>query len=233
VATHPTRFGFFAILPMPDADGSATEAAYALDELGADGVVLLSSHHDGSYLGDPRFDAVLAELDRRSAVAFVHPVAPAFFDRIDVSIPAFAIEFTFDTTRAAFNLAHTGALERYPDIRFVQSFVTGSPGPRRADRGGTPSDPSRPGDRLVTPAADAVISAIPVPRRIHLLRAVPDFDEESRRTRDVEAERSLVVVEAESVGELKPTGPRTVERQAHIVPIVGLHLEVVEGLAEV
>ena len=126
VATHPTRFGFFAVLPMPDADGSATEAAYALDELGADGVVLMSSHHDGSYLGDPRFDAVLAELDRRSAVAFIHPVAPSFFDRIEVGVPAFAMEFTFDTTRAAFNLAHTGALERYPDIRFVLSHAGGT-----------------------------------------------------------------------------------------------------------
>lgn len=125
-ATHPARFGFFASLPMPDTDGSAAEAAYALDELGADGVVLLSSHHDGSYLGDPRFDAVLAELDRRSAVAFVHPVAPAFLDRVDIGIPAFAMEFTFDTTRAACNLAYTGALERYPNIRYVLSHAGGT-----------------------------------------------------------------------------------------------------------
>lgn len=126
VAAHPTRFGFFASLPMPDPDGAAAEAAYALDELGADGVVFMSSHHDGSYLGDPRFDPVLAELDRRSAVAFVHPVAPAFSDQIGVGIPAFAMEFTFDTTRAAFNLAHTGALERYRNIRFVLSHAGGT-----------------------------------------------------------------------------------------------------------
>ncbi len=125
VSAHPTRFGFFASLPMPDTDGSVAEVAYALDELGADGVVLMSSHHDGSYLGDPRFDSVLAELDRRSAVAFVHPVAPSF-DRIEVGIPAFAAEFTFDTTRAAFNLAHTGALERYRNIRFVLSHAGGT-----------------------------------------------------------------------------------------------------------
>ncbi len=126
VGDNPTVFGFFASLPMPDADGSVAEAVYALDVLGADGIVLMSSHHDGSYLGDPRFDDLMAELDRRSAVAFVHPVAPAFFDRIDVGIPAFAMEFTFDTTRAAFNLAHTGALERFPDIRFVLSHAGGT-----------------------------------------------------------------------------------------------------------
>jgi predicted TIM-barrel fold metal-dependent hydrolase len=126
VARHPNRFGFFAILPMPDAEGSAAEAAYCLDELGADGVVLLSSHHDGSYPGDPRFDEVLAELDRRSAVAFVHLLVPAFSDLIDIGIPAFAMEFTFDTTRAAFNLAYTAALERYPDIRFLLSHAGGT-----------------------------------------------------------------------------------------------------------
>ena len=71
-------------------------------------------------------DEVLAELDRRSAVAFIHPVAPAFSDRIDHTIPAFAMEFTFDTTRAAFNLAYTGALERYPHIRFVLSHAGGT-----------------------------------------------------------------------------------------------------------
>ena len=125
-ASRPDRFGFFATLPLPDAEGAAAEAVHALDELGADGVVLLSSHHDGSYLGDHRFDEVLAELDRRSAVAFIHPVAPAFSDRIDHAIPAFAMEFTFDTTRAAFNLAYTGALERYPNIRFVLSHAGGT-----------------------------------------------------------------------------------------------------------
>lgn len=126
VAARPDRFGFFASLPLPDADGAAAEVAYALDELGADGVVLLSSHSDGSYLGDPRFDDVMAELDRRAAVAFVHPVVPAFSERIDHGIPAFAMEFTFDTTRAAFNLVFTGAVARYPRIRFVLSHAGGT-----------------------------------------------------------------------------------------------------------
>ena len=126
VAARPDRFGFFASVPLPDADGAAAEVAYALDELGADGIVLMSSHHDGSYLGDPRFDGVLAELDRRSAVAFVHPVEPAFAGRVRLDIPAFAMEFTFDTTRAACNLAFTGALERYPNVRFVLSHAGGT-----------------------------------------------------------------------------------------------------------
>jgi Predicted metal-dependent hydrolase of the TIM-barrel fold len=36
------------------------------------------------------------------------------------------MEFTFDTTRAAFNLAYTGALERYPNIRFILAHAGGT-----------------------------------------------------------------------------------------------------------
>jgi len=126
VADHPTRFGSFACLPLPDLDGALAEAAFALDELGADGLVLLSSHSDGSYLGDPRFDELLAELDRRRATVFLHPAIPTIAASIGVDIPVFAMEFTFDTTRAAFNLAYTGALERYPNITWILSHAGGT-----------------------------------------------------------------------------------------------------------
>ncbi len=126
VAAHPHRFGMFATLPMPDLDASIDEAVHALDVLGADGIVLMSSHHDGTYLGDGRFDPLLAELDQRSAVVFVHPAIPTIASQIPVDIPVFAMEFTFDTTRAAFNLAFTGALERYPNISWILSHAGGT-----------------------------------------------------------------------------------------------------------
>lgn len=126
IGEHPGRFGMFACLPMPDLDGSLTETAYALDVLGADGIVLLSSNHDATFLGDPRFDPLLAELDRRSAVVFVHPAIPEVTASIQIDIPVFTAEFTFDTTRAAFNLAHTGSLERYPNIQWILSHAGGT-----------------------------------------------------------------------------------------------------------
>src|SRR5580700_553701 len=49
-AQHPTRFGSFATLPLPDVEGALAEAAHALDVLHADGVVVLSSY-GGRYLG--------------------------------------------------------------------------------------------------------------------------------------------------------------------------------------
>jgi len=37
-----------------------------------------------------------------------------------------AIEFPFDTSRAAFNLVWTGAAERYPNIRYILSHAGGT-----------------------------------------------------------------------------------------------------------
>jgi len=68
----PPRFGQFATLPLPDVDGSLTELAYCFDQLGVEGVVLLSNHA-GIRLGAKRFHPVLAELDRRAAVVLLQP----------------------------------------------------------------------------------------------------------------------------------------------------------------
>ncbi|MGW7645211.1 amidohydrolase family protein [Streptomyces bobili] len=71
---HPGRFGNFVSLPLPDVDGTLEEIPWAFDELGADGVALMTHTH-GMYLGDERLDPVFAELDRRRAVVFLHPTS--------------------------------------------------------------------------------------------------------------------------------------------------------------
>jgi predicted TIM-barrel fold metal-dependent hydrolase len=122
VAEAPSRFGLLATLPLPDVDGALEEVAYAFDALGADGVLLLSSYAD-VHLGDPRLDPVLAELDRRGAVAFVHPVAQSS------PVPALApslFEFPFDTTRAVANLVIRGTLERCPSLRLIIAHAGGA-----------------------------------------------------------------------------------------------------------
>jgi len=126
VADHPGRFGAFAILPLPDVGGALRELEYALDVLRLDGVVLLTSHSDGRYLGDPLFEDVMAELDRRAAVVFVHPVAPKSSESLRLDVPGFAAEFVFDTTRAAINLIWTGTLERRPGLRVILSHAGGT-----------------------------------------------------------------------------------------------------------
>ncbi|MGW8142684.1 amidohydrolase family protein [Sphingomonas zeae] len=123
-ANHPGRFGSFAVLPMPFTEDACEEAVYALDVLGADGVVLLGST-DGHFLGDNRFDELMAELDRREAIVFVHPNIHPTSEQLPLDIPDFLIEFLCDTTRAATNLILNGTVERYPGIRFILAHAGG------------------------------------------------------------------------------------------------------------
>ena len=64
VSQNPSRFGFFAFLPMPDLDASMEEAKYALDSLKADGVVLLGNTR-GRYWSEAEFHPLLDELNKR------------------------------------------------------------------------------------------------------------------------------------------------------------------------
>ncbi|MGA4637646.1 amidohydrolase family protein [Pseudomonas solani] len=120
----PGRFGNFAVLPTPFTEAACAEAIHALDVLGAEGIVLLGST-DGVFLGDPRFDELMAELDRRQAVVFVHPNMHATSEQIGLQAPGFLIEFLCDTTRAAVNLILTGTLEKYPRIRWILAHAGG------------------------------------------------------------------------------------------------------------
>lgn len=113
---HPTRFGFFAAAPVTNVDVALNEVAYALDTLHADGVVL-SMHAGGQYLGDPVFDPLLAELNRRHAVAFTHPYnLPGC---AGAPVADFLVDFLADTTRAAVKMLLAGVFDRFPNIQFI------------------------------------------------------------------------------------------------------------------
>lgn len=114
----PARFGSFATLPLPDIDGAILEAVHALDNLQLDGICLLASYGE-RFLGDPYFDPLLAVLDEREAVVFLHPNFHPSSRELKLVAPAFMVEFLFDTTRAVVNMLVSGTLQRFPRIRFI------------------------------------------------------------------------------------------------------------------
>ncbi|SOX54869.1 amidohydrolase [Mycobacterium ahvazicum] len=122
VAAQSDRFGFFATIPMPHVGEAVDEAVRALDDLHADGVVLLGNSV-GTYLGQDGQDDLFAALDERSAVVFIHP--SDLPGAAVAGIPPFAADFLLDTSRAAFLLVRNQIRRKYPSIKFILSHAGG------------------------------------------------------------------------------------------------------------
>ncbi|MGW0992428.1 amidohydrolase family protein [Streptomyces sp. NPDC002520] len=114
--SHPGRFAFFTPVFLDDAELSRWSVAQGLDRLGAVGVSARTSVGD-VYLGDPRLDPIMAELDERAAVVSTHPMQVSTSG--PKGVPPFLCDFLMDTTRAALSLIMNGTLDRYPRITFV------------------------------------------------------------------------------------------------------------------
>jgi predicted TIM-barrel fold metal-dependent hydrolase len=124
-AERPQRFGHFASVPMPHVEDTLAEIAHALDTLGADGIQLMTSYGE-RWPGHPDFEPVFAELNRRKALVFIHPLEPDCCRQLIDWVPPVLAEFPQDTTRCVFSLLFSGTLARFPDIRFIVCHAGGA-----------------------------------------------------------------------------------------------------------
>jgi predicted TIM-barrel fold metal-dependent hydrolase len=132
VREHPGRFGLLASLPLPDVDAAVAEIAHCCDRLDVEGFVLLTNVA-GTYVSDPSFEPVFAELDRRRARVLLHPTSPACWDRTSFARPRPMLEFLFDTTRTVVDLVLNGTVARHPHLELIIPHV-GATLPLVADR---------------------------------------------------------------------------------------------------
>ena len=122
---YPERFGGFASVPLGFVGESIDELKYALDELKLDGVCLMTNY-DGVYLGDKKYDNFFKELDKRRAVAFVHPTDPieTYHSHLGrMSAPL--IEALFEDSRVIARMLYYNIFEKYPNIKFIFAHGAG------------------------------------------------------------------------------------------------------------
>ena len=124
---HPSRFSFFASLPLPNIEDSLSEIEYAAKAPGFKGFSLMTNAH-GIYLGDPHFDPIFSALNKIHAIVFIHPtnchhVASSNTDVNIVNplagLPASMLEYIFDSTRCITSLLLSATPQRFPNLTFV------------------------------------------------------------------------------------------------------------------
>ncbi|KAI6896500.1 hypothetical protein KC334_g10874 [Hortaea werneckii] len=140
----PDRFGFFASLPIPDVATCLKEIDQASKD-GCDGFTFLTNGH-GLYLGDPAFDPIFDELNRRHATIFIHPTTPTCpcspppssssspthpqqptkATPLASKYPNPMLEFFFDTARVVTNLFMSGTIKRCPHLRIILPHLGGA-----------------------------------------------------------------------------------------------------------
>jgi 6-methylsalicylate decarboxylase len=126
VERHRDRFGAFAALPMPHIDQSIGEMRRALDQLGMAGIAMNTTVL-GHALVDPGYRPVFAELNRRSAVLYLHPAGNSACSPLirDYHL-TWMVGAPVEDTISIMHLITHGIPTRYPDIKIINSHLGGA-----------------------------------------------------------------------------------------------------------
>jgi aminocarboxymuconate-semialdehyde decarboxylase len=123
---YPRQFSAFAALPLPHIDASLEEMARALDELTMPGITLTTTVM-GRSLGDPHFDPIYAELDRRRATLFIHPCGLACGSAPIIKAGLlWPLGGTAEDTLCVVDMLKSGFTEKFPNVRVIQPHLGGT-----------------------------------------------------------------------------------------------------------
>jgi 6-methylsalicylate decarboxylase len=125
VREYPKRFAAFACTPLPHVQASIEETRRALDEFGMVGVtagtVVL-----GKSIVDPAFDGFFAELNRRKAVLFIHPIGGSLGSPlIESTNLVWPVGAPLEDTVCLLQFMQANFPSRFPDIKIILPHLGG------------------------------------------------------------------------------------------------------------
>ncbi|MFF3256117.1 amidohydrolase family protein [Actinacidiphila glaucinigra] len=133
IARHPGRFAGLATTPLPHGEAAAAELSRAMDDLGLLGASI-GTQVAHRTLGDPSFDPLWAELNRRKAILYIHASGE------DAASPLIAdhnlrwvVGAPFEDTIGLLHFMSSGVVTRYPNIKVLVAHL-GGPLPFLAQR---------------------------------------------------------------------------------------------------
>jgi aminocarboxymuconate-semialdehyde decarboxylase len=119
------RFSALATLPLNDPRESVAELDRAMTRLGLPGAMLFSNVN-GTALADERFWPLYERASDLEAVLYIHPTQAIGVEAMLDYWLMPLIGFTYDTTLAAAKLVFSGAVERFPGIRWALGHLGGA-----------------------------------------------------------------------------------------------------------
>jgi aminocarboxymuconate-semialdehyde decarboxylase len=117
-------YAAFGSVPLPDVDSSLIELGRCLDDLGLLGVCTGCSIGEKP-LDDPTFEPFWAEMDRRQAVAFLHPIWRDGDPHVREWNISRMVSGCFEDATATLRLIQSGVTTRYPNVRFIVPHLGG------------------------------------------------------------------------------------------------------------
>jgi aminocarboxymuconate-semialdehyde decarboxylase len=125
VATRGDRFSALATLPLNDPAASVAEFDRVVGDLGLPGCMVFGNVN-GIPLADRRFWPLYQRASDRGAILYIHPTFPLGVEAMERYWLMPLVGFLFDTTLAAAGLVFSGAVERFPGIRWVLGHLGGA-----------------------------------------------------------------------------------------------------------
>ncbi len=125
VREYPKRFAAFACTPLPHIQASIDEMGRALDGIGMAGVTAGTTIL-GKSIADPAFNGFFAELNRRKAILFIHPMGGnAGSGLIESTNLTWPIGAPLEDTICMLQFMQANIPSRFPDIKIIIPHLGG------------------------------------------------------------------------------------------------------------